>query len=72
MMLSCTQHVNHVIYLVAINKLYEAVAYLGFYFGGGGGSKYFWKSGGICMVRSHAFSRGVRGNVPPRKFLKMV
>ena len=24
MMLSCTQHVNHVTYLVAINKLYEA------------------------------------------------
>ena len=24
MMLSCTQHVNHVIYLVAVNKLYEA------------------------------------------------
>ena len=32
------------------------VAYLGFYFGGGGGggvgSKYFWKSGGICMVQN--------------------
>ena len=27
------------------------VAYLGFYFGGGG-SKFFWKSGGICMARS--------------------
>ena len=27
-----------------------AVAYLGFHFGGG--SKFFWKSGGICMVRS--------------------
>ena len=25
MMLSCTQHVNHVTYLVAINKLYEAI-----------------------------------------------
>ena len=24
MMLSCTQHVNNVTYLVAINKLYEA------------------------------------------------
>ena len=26
-MLSCTQHVNHVTYLVAINKLYEAIGY---------------------------------------------
>ena len=28
------------------------VAYLGFHFGGGGVSKFFWKSGGICMARS--------------------
>ena len=28
----------------------HAVAYLGFHFGGG--SKFFWKSGGICMARS--------------------
>ena len=27
------------------------VAYLGFYFGGEG-SKFFWKSGGICMAQS--------------------
>ena len=26
------------------------MAYLGFHFGGG--SKFFWKSGGICMARS--------------------
>ena len=29
-----------------------SVAYLGFHFGGGGGSKFFWKSGGICMSPS--------------------
>ena len=38
------------------------MAYLGFHFGGGGGSKFFWKSVGICMARaawrSHAFARG--------------
>ena len=46
-----------------------AVPYLGFHFGGGGGgSKYFLKSGGICMARSHAFTRGVRGYAPPRQF----
>ena len=48
-----------------------AVPYLGFHFGGGG-SKYFLKSGGICMARSHAFTRGVRGYAPPRQFFKMV
>ena len=41
-----------------------------------GGSKYFWKSGGICMAlrawQSHAFASGVRGHAPPSKFLKMV
>ena len=43
------------------------MAYLGFHFGGGGGSKFFWKSG-----RCHAFARGVRGHAPQRKFFKMV
>ena len=28
------------------------VAYLIFHFAWGGGSKYFWKSGGICMAQS--------------------
>ena len=33
--------------------------YLGFLFGGGGGSKYFLKTWGyICMARSQAFDRG--------------
>ena len=40
--------------------------------GGGGGSKYFLKSGGICIARSHAFTRGVQGYAPPRQFFKMV
>ena len=52
------------------------VAYLGFHFGGGG-SKYFWKSGGICMAlralqRGLSFARGVWGHAPPRIFLQMV
>ena len=30
----------------------SSVAYdLGFYFGGGGCSRYFWKSGGICKAQ---------------------
>ena len=45
-----------------------------------GGSKYFCKSGGICMAQStmqrvalcHVFVRGVRGHARPRKFFKMV
>ena len=45
----------------------EAVAYLGFR---GGGSKFFWKSGGICMARS-GVAKGVRGHAPPRNFFKM-
>ena len=39
--------------------------------GGGGGFKIFVKSGGICMARgdlSYAFTRGVWGHDPPRKF----
>ena len=36
---------KHFIYWVQ-----SSVAYLGFHFGGG--SKFFWKSGGICMARS--------------------
>ena len=38
------------------------VAYLGFHFGGG--SKFFWKSGGICMhgAKRHA-ARGIPGNM---------
>ena len=34
----------------AFYYVFYAVAYLGFHFGGG--SKIFWKSGGICMARS--------------------
>ena len=38
--------------------------YLGFHFGrGGGGSKYFWKSGVICMALCHAFARGFGGMI---------
>ena len=37
-----------------------SVAYLGFHFGGGGGSKYFWKSG-VFAWRSHAIARGFGG-----------
>ena len=52
-----------------------AVAYLGFYFGWGGGEvfKIVLEKWGICMVlQNHAFSRGVWGYAPPGKFLKMV
>ena len=34
-----------------IKRSLSTVAYLGFHFGGGG-SKFFWKSWGICMARS--------------------
>ena len=47
---------------------YNAVAYLGFHFGGG--SKYFRKSGGMHRVANHAFARGVRGMLPRESFLK--
>ena len=33
-----------------LHKSTGPVAYLGFHFGGG--SKFFWKSGGLCMARS--------------------
>ena len=66
----CT-YVNIYIYVCVCVHIYiyiYTVAYLGFHFGGG--SKFFWKSGGICI--RHAFARGVRGYAPPRKFLKRV
>ena len=49
------------------NLLYS-VAYLGFHFGGG--SKFFWKSGGICMVLRHALARGFGGMLPRENFKK--
>ena len=56
----------------------NAVAYLGFYFGGGvqnfsGKVEVFvWREAPCSAWRSHAFARGVRGHAPPRKFKKMV
>ena len=42
------------------------VAYLGFYFSGGGESKIFWgKSGRICMAMGGGF-----GSMPPEFFFK--
>ena len=63
------------IYLQKNRKSHKfAVAYLRFHFGGGG-SKVFWKSGGIAWCeapcsawQSHAFARGVRGHASPRIF----
>ena len=56
--------------------LSDAVAYLGFHFGGGG-SKFFWKSGAFawreapCNAwQSHAFARGVRGHMLPHENFK--
>ena len=48
--------------------LYLPVAYLGFYFGGGGGSKCFWKSGGICEATR--LLGGFGGMLPRENFLK--
>ena len=46
--------------------------YIGFHFGGGGGSNYFLNSVGICRAESvvqraqnHAFVRGFRGHASP-------
>ena len=47
------------------------MAYLGFYFGGGGGgvgSKYFGKVGVFAWLCIVLHARGVRGYAPPRKF----
>ena len=46
-----------------------AVACLGIHFGGGGGSKYFCKSGGICMAQ---LLGGFGGMLPREFFLKML
>ena len=46
------------------------MAYLGFYFGGGGGSKYFWKNGGICMVMYCIACYGGPEVCSPEKILK--
>ena len=53
-------------------SLHITVAYLGFYFGGGGGIQNFSEKVGVFAWRSHASVRVVWGHVPPRKFLKMV
>ena len=46
-----------------------AVEYLGFHFRGG--SKYFWKSGGICKARRKATSLlGGFGGMLPEKIFK--
>ena len=47
--------------------VWHTVAYLGFHFGGGGGSIFYWKSG-----RSHAYARGGGGHAPLRKVFKIV
>ena len=67
----------HIFFGIIAYYLYS-VAYLGFYFGGGG-SKFFWKVGVFAWREapcsawlSHAFPRGVWGHVPPINFLKMV
>ena len=39
-------------------------------FRGGGGSKYFWKSEGICVARRHAFARGFGGMLHRENDLK--
>ena len=50
-----------------------AVAYLGFYIGGGVEEvQNIFVNVGVFAWRSHAFVRGVRGHAPPRKFLKVV
>ena len=43
-----TVHYKHA--CIRVHQYNQPVAYLGFHFGGG--SKFFWKSGGICMARS--------------------
>ena len=55
------------------------MAYLGFYFGGGGVQNFSgkvgvfaWREAPCSAWRSHAFARGIWGHAPPRKFLKMV
>ena len=47
--------------------LCAAVAYLGFYFGGGGVQNIFVKVG-VSAWQSHAFARGVWGHAPPKFF----
>ena len=50
----------------------ESVAYLGFQLGGGG-SKYFWKSGGICMAQRVAkpcVCQGGSGACPSENIFK--
>ena len=39
------------LYNICMSNWKYSVAYLGFHFGGGG-SKFFWKSGDICMALS--------------------
>ena len=46
------------------------VAYLGFHFGGGGGSKVFLKSGGICMALEATRLLGGFGGMLPRENFK--
>ena len=46
------------------------MAYLGFYFGGGGGSKYFGKLGVFAWLCIVLHARGVRGYAPPRNLKK--
>ena len=45
------------------------MAYLGFYFGGGGVQNFSGKVG-VFAWRSHAFAMGVRGHAPPKFFFK--
>ena len=56
---------------MAMQKLvgiYSGVSMISFR--GGGGSKYLWKSGGICMSRKPRVCEGGSGACFPDKFLK--
>ena len=48
------------------------MAYLGFYFGGGGVQNIFGKLGVFAWLCIVLHARGVRGYAPPRKVFEMV
>ena len=48
----------------------SGVSRISFRGGGGGGSKFFWKSGGICMAIATRLLGGFGGMLPRENFKK--